>query len=79
MKVGMQCLMDLGLNQSIKKIRYKYFPHPSFNAIIHEMLLESLETLKNATDDAICDNCIKHWLAFAHGENYYFELLIEHF
>ena len=76
---GIYYLMDLGLNETVKLIRFKYYPHPSFTSIIDGYLLASIEELKQPLDPRTVDNIIKHLLAFAHGDNTYLVRVLDNY
>jgi len=76
---GIRYLMDLGLTQTIKLVRYKYYPHPSFTSIIEGYLQHDIENLRNPLDDKENENIIKHMLAFALRDPGFLKMMFESF
>ena len=76
---GIRYLMDLGLKETIKLVRYKYYPHPSFTNIIEDFMHQDIESLKSHLDEKESENYIKHLLAFAHRDMSYLQRMFESF
>lgn len=76
---GIRYLMDLGMNETIKLVRYKYYPHPSFTNIIEEFMHEDIDNLRNTLDEKDNENHIRHLLAFAHRDINYLRRMFEVF
>jgi len=76
---GIRYLMDLGLNESIKLIRLKYYPHPSFTNIIEQFMQQDIESLKRPLDQRENENYIKHFRVFAHKDIGYLQKMFEYF
>lgn len=76
---GIRYLMDLGLNESIKLIRLKYYPHPSFTNIIEQFMQQDIESLKRPLDQRENENYIKHFRVFAHKDVTYLQKMFEYF